>query len=393
MPSHPRLKIALIGTRGVPASYGGFETCAEELGRRLVERGHEVIVYCRKSYYETRQADHLGMKLVYLPNLRKKSLDTLSHTFLSTLHALRHPYDVLMVFNAANSPALLLPRLFGKKIAINTDGLEWKRGKWGLLGRRYYKFAEWLSTKLADRIVADSRGIQDYYRESYGAESSNIAYGAEIVTAGDPELLDRIGLQPSGYFLQITRFEPENNPLLTIQAYKKLSTDKKLVLVGGVPYQSDYSRALAAEAAACPGVVLPGFIYDKALLNALWCNCHAYVHGNEVGGTNPALLQTMASGCFTIAIDVPFSRDVLQDGGIYFRKDAEDLAAHMQWSLDHHDELPRFRSKAVRRIASEYTWEKVADGYEELFYQLASGRIGVSAGICSTRAACSTRLP
>ena len=365
------MNIALIGTRGVPASYGGFETCVEELGRRLVERGHHVTVYCRSSYYETHMASHLGMKLVYLPNLRKKSLDTLSHTFFSTLHALFQPYDVLMVFNAANSPTLLLPRLFNRKIAINTDGLEWKRGKWGAIGRRYYKFSEWLSTKLAHRIVADSKGIQEYYRETYGVDSSNIAYGAEVATRHNPELLKGLGLKPSDYFLQITRFEPENNPLLTLQAFRKLATDKKLVLVGGVPYESDYSRSITAEAGKCPNVILPGCIYDKALLNGLWCNCYAYVHGNEVGGTNPALLQTMASGCFTIAVDVSFSRDVLQNGGIYFKKDAADLAEKMQWSLDNPSHLAQYKSRAVDRIISDYTWDKVADGYEKLFYELA----------------------
>lgn len=368
------MNIALIGTRGVPASYGGFETCVEELGCRLVERGHQVTVYCRSNHYENQVPSHRGMKLVYLPNLQKKSLDTLSHTFLSMFHAVCQPYDILMVFNAANSPALLLPRIFNRKIAINTDGLEWKRGKWGRIGRRYYKFAEWLSTKLADRIVADSKGIQDYYRETYGADSCNIAYGAEVATGKNPKLLDDLSLEPSGYFLQITRFEPENNPLLTLQAFKMLGTDKKLVLVGGVPYESDYSRAITAEARSCPGVILPGCIYDKALLNELWCNCFAYVHGNEVGGTNPALLQTMASGCFTIAIDVPFSRDVLEEGGIYFRKDAADLAEKMRWALDNPLQLAHYKSCAVTRITREYTWDKVTDGYEKLFYELISGK-------------------
>lgn len=366
------MNIALIGTRGVPASYGGFETCVEELGCRLVERGHQVTVYCRSNHYENHPPSHRGMNLVYLPNLRKKSLDTLSHTFLSMFHAVCQSYDILMVFNAANSPALLLPRMFNKKIAINTDGLEWKRGKWGTIGRRYYKFAEWLATKLADRIVADSKGIQDYYRETYGTDSSNIAYGAEVAVGKNPELLKGLGLEPSGYFLQITRFEPENNPLLTLQAFKKLDTDKKLVLVGGVPYESDYSRAITAEAKNCPGVILPGCIYDKALLNELWCNCFAYVHGNEVGGTNPALLQTMASGCFTIAIDVPFSRDVLEEGGIYFRKDAADLAQKMRWALDNPLQLPHYKFCAVMRISREYTWDKVTDGYERLFCEMLS---------------------
>jgi glycosyltransferase involved in cell wall biosynthesis len=366
------MKIALIGTRGIPANYGGFETCVEELGKRLVKRGHEVTVYCRESYYKEKFRCFLGMKLVYLPNLKKKSLDTLSHTFLSVLHAVHQPYDVLMVFNAANSPALLLPRLLGKRIAINTDGLEWKRGKWGPVARTYYKMSEWLSTKLANRIVADSRGIQDYYRETYCAESSYIAYGAQISKSRKPELISSLGLEPGEYFLQITRFEPENNPLLTVQAYKKLKTDKKLVLVGGVPYESEYSRRIIVD--SNEQVILPGFVYDKELLNELWCNCYAYIHGNEVGGTNPALLQTMGSGCFTIAVDVSFSHDVLQDGGIYYKKDVNDLASQMNWALTNPGELKGFKERAADRIIKYYNWDHVTDGYEQLFYELMSDK-------------------
>jgi glycosyltransferase involved in cell wall biosynthesis len=366
------VNIALIGTRGVPAVYGGFETCVEELGRRLVDRGHDITVYCRDSYYQEKPEMYLGMKLVYLPNMKKKSLDTLSHTFLSIFHSLVQPYDVLMVFNAANSPALFLPRLLGRKIAINTDGLEWKRGKWGPVGRRYYKLAEWLSCKFADRIVTDSIGIRNYYREQYGVEGAHISYGAYIEKSRNPALLDSLGISPGEYFLQVTRFEPENNPLLTIQAFKRLNTTKKLVVVGGVPYDSPYSRAIAAE--ADERVILPGYVYDRDLLNELWCNCFAYVHGNEVGGTNPALLQTMASGCFTIAIDVPFSHDVLLDAGIYFEKSPEDLAARMQWALDHAEELIYFKVKAVERIRKQYSWDLVTDEYEALFRELIADR-------------------
>lgn len=366
------MKIALIGTRGVPANYGGFETCVEELGRRLVERGHLVTVYCRKSYHENRQSEYLGMKLVYLPNFKKKSLDTLSHTFLSVGHSLFQSYDVLMVFNAANSPAFFIPRLFGKKIAVNTDGLEWKRGKWGTVARNYYKISEWLSTKLANRIVADSLGIQNYYRDNYGVDSSYIAYGAPVISSQNPDLLRKFGVEAGQYFLQITRFEPENNPLLTIQAFKQAKTGKKLVLVGGVKYESDYSRRIKTE--ANEDVILPGFLYDKEQLNELWSNCLAYIHGNEVGGTNPALLQTMGAGCFTIAVDVPFSHDVLQDCGIYYQKTIENLSSRMLWVAQNEDKLSDYKSRAIERIRCHYTWDKVTDGYEQMFKELLAGK-------------------
>lgn len=367
------MKIALLGTRGVPANYGGFETFYEELGKRLVERGHDVTVYCRDSYYPDKLDEYLGMKLVYLPNIKKKALDTLSHTFFSIIHAIRQPYDVYMVCNAANSPVLFIPRLLGKHIAINTDGLEWKRGKWGKVARTYYKVCERISTLLAHRVVADSRGIQDYYSSEYHTATTFIPYGAYLSESRKPELLEKLHIRPGEYFLQITRFEPENNPLLTIQAYKQLDTNKKLVIIGGVPYESGYSRKIAEETVGYPNIILPGSIYDKELLNEIWCNSFAYIHGNEVGGTNPALLQTMASGCFTIAIDVSFSRDVLEDAGVYFGKNVQALANQMQWALENGQLLTYYKDRAIKRIRLHYSWDKVTIEYEDLFVEMVNG--------------------
>jgi glycosyltransferase involved in cell wall biosynthesis len=362
------LRIALIGTRGVPANYGGFETCVEEIGWRLARKGHSVTVYCRSGYYHEKLESYKGMKLVYLPNLKKKTLDTLSHTAISMFHALSQNYDIYMVFNAANSPAVFILKLFGKKIAINTDGLEWKRGKWGTFAKKYYLFCEWLSSKLANRLISDSPSIEKYYWERYGVESSIIAYGAETMESKTPEIIRQIGIEPNEYFLQITRFEPENNPLFTIQAYKKLETHKKLVLVGGVKYKSEYFNKMKKE--STPKIMMPGFIYDKDLLRELWCNCYAYIHGNEVGGTNPALLQSMAAGCFTIAINVHFNKDVLNDCGHYFDKNPESLADKMAWVLSNPDSLKPYKDKAKQRIKDYYSWDLITDKYESLFFEL-----------------------
>ncbi|MCP4689485.1 MAG: glycosyltransferase family 1 protein [Desulfobacterales bacterium] len=367
-----RLKIALIGTRGVPAKYGGFETCVEEVGKRLAEKGHEVTVYCRKSYYAEKKAEHLGMKLVHLPNMARKSLDTLSHTFFSVCHAVFKRYDIYMVFNAANSFLLFPLRLLGKKIAVNTDGLEWKRSKWGFWGRQYYRAAEKVACLVANRLVSDSRGIREHYRKTHGTESVEIAYGAYLQHCERPNRLAEVGVRPGEYFLQITRFEPENHPLLTIQAFRMLNTDKKLVLVGGNPYANEYTGRIDSE--RDDHVLLPGFIYDQELLTELWCLCHAYVHGNSVGGTNPALLQSMASGCFVMAVDNPFNRDVLSDCGAFYSPDADSLAERMQWSLDNGDALDDFRRRARLRIEARYCWDKVADQYEQLFFELARGQ-------------------
>ena len=366
------MKIAMIGTRGVPAKYGGFETCVEEVGRRLAAKGHQVTVYCRSGYYQERPQCHQGMTLCYRPNLARKSLDTLSHTLFSALDAARQDYDIYMVFNAANAAVVSLLRLLGKNIIINTDGLEWKRSKWGPAGRTYYKFSEKASCFVANRLVSDSYRMQEYYREAHGTDSTRIAYGAYVQDCHLPERLTAMGLEPFQYFLQITRFEPENNPLMTIEAFRKAKTGKKLVLVGGNPYPSPYLEQILA--AKSEDIILPGFIYDPDILRELWCCCLAYVHGNEVGGTNPALLQTMASGCFAIAVDVPFNREVLADCGIYFQKNADSLASALEWAAAHEDDLPPYRRLAVERIKAEYSWDQVADLYEQLFQDVLEGK-------------------
>ena len=366
------LKIAMIGTRGVPAKYGGFETCVEEIGQRLVSRGHEVAVYCRNGYYNNGSDTYLGMKRITLPNVAHKSLDTMSHTILSVLHAMWQGYDIYMVFNAANSLFLLPLRLMGKRIAINTDGLEWKRPKWGFLGRSFYKFSEKMACLMANRLVTDSRGIRQYYYNKHNVDSTEIAYGAPIQYSDDTELLRALGLEPGEYFLQITRFEPENHPLLTIDAYNQLDTNKKLVMVGCNPYPTDYTRYIEDRAGS--RTLLMGCAYDQDLLKALWCQCYAYIHGNSVGGTNPALLQTMASGCFTIANDNVFNRDVLGDCGIYTKDNQDDLSKAMQWALDNEALLDDYRHRARQRIADFYTWKRITDLYEQLFIDLKNGQ-------------------
>ncbi|MDH7514146.1 MAG: DUF1972 domain-containing protein [Clostridiales bacterium] len=363
------MRIAIIGTRGVPAQYGGFETCAEELGRRLVLNGHSVDVFCRSSYFQKKVDWYEGMKLVYLPSLSLKSLDTLSHSLLSLLVASRKHYDIILVFNPGNGFFLWLPKLFGQKTVLNVDGLEWTREKWGRAGRLYHRLAARAATKLADVLVADSRLIQRYYLEEFKKETEFISYGAELESGRDRSVLTKYGLEPGEYFLQVTRFEPENNPLLSVRAFERLKTDKKLVLVGGVKYPSRYSREI--QAATDERICLTGFIYNREVLRELRAHCLAYIHGNEAGGTNPALLQAMASGCFVIARDVVFNREVLEDAGIYFARDPEDLAAKMRWAIENAANLDRFREKARAITASRYDWDDVTRSYERIFSGLA----------------------
>jgi len=366
------MKIALIGTRGVPGNYGGFETCAEELGKRLTEKGHEIYVYNRSGYYDEKIPEYSGMKLVYIKEFRIKFLETLIHTFFSLAHAIIfHRFDILLVFNNANSLLLVIPKLLGKKVILHVDGLEWKRGKWSGFGKKFYKYAERLSAKINIDLVADSREIQKYYTQMYQKETHFIAYGAPILFSRNPAVLRRYNLKPRDYFLQITRFEPENNPLLTIQAFKRLNGRKKLMMVGGAKYHNAYSRQILTE--SNENIIIPGFIYEKEILQELLCNCLGYIHGNEVGGTNPALLEAMGAGCFIICREVCFNREVLGDTGIYFKKEKNDLYSKMAWVINNAETLDEKRKQAQDRVRKIYNWDAVSVEYEQMFEKILTG--------------------
>ncbi|MCX6559674.1 MAG: DUF1972 domain-containing protein [Candidatus Aminicenantes bacterium] len=362
------MRIALIGTRGVPARYGGFETCAEELGRRLAARGHDVRVYCRDSPDQPRLSTYLGMSLIHLPAIRTRSLETLSHVFLAMLHALVRKNDIILVFNYASSPLLAIPSWLGRRIVLHMDGMEWARQKWAGLGHLYFALAEKLAVTLPIPLISDARAIQSYYRERHGRETVFLSYGAPLLSSRRPEILDRLGLKPRGYFLQMARFEPENNIHLTLRAFEELETDKVLVLIGGSAYKSRYMEIL--DSSRDPRVRRLGFCYDQDTLRELLCHSYAYIHGNEAGGTNPGLLQALAAGSFVIARDVVFNREVASDAALYYPKTAAGLRAEMAWAVDHPRDLEAGRERARAIIRSRYNWDRVTDGYEELFRSL-----------------------
>jgi glycosyltransferase involved in cell wall biosynthesis len=362
------MKIALVGTRGVPARYGGFETCVEQVGLRLVKAGHEVIVYCRAVDGEPRLAEYEGMKLVYLPAMRKKSLETLSHTALSVLHLLRHPVDAAIVFNSANSPFLPLLRMRGIPVATHVDGLEWKRTKWQGAGRRYYRLAESLSVRWSDRLIADAQGIADYYSAEFGAETELIAYGAPIITEENPASIAELDLSPRGYHLVVARFEPENHVHLIVEGYRRSKAELPLVVVGSAPYADAYTaqvRALADER-----VIFLGGVWDQDLLDQLYANSATYLHGHSVGGTNPSLLRAIGAGAATLAYDVNFNREVLDDSGRFFST-AEDVARELE-SAEAMPERTRARGRRAQQVAYRYDWDDVAASYEALCVSLAS---------------------
>lgn len=366
------LSIAMVGTRGVPARYGGFETAVEEVGRRLSSRGHRVVVYRRSSSAEDPGSAYLGMELVTRPAIRHRALETLSHTGASVEHLLRNRTDAVLVFNAANSPWLPLLRAAGLPVATHVDGLEWQRAKWGGIGKTYYRWAETLAVRLSDAIIADAEGIRDYYSRTFGVASRLISYGAPRPATGDLRRLSELGLATDGYHLVVARFEPENNVVLMVEGFRRSAARLPLVVVGAAPYADEYSVAVRHAAGDDPRVRLLGSVWDQDLLDQLYAGATTYLHGHSVGGTNPSLLRAIGAGTATIAYDVGFNREVLREAGRYVAT-PEDVASRLE-EAEGDPAGVRSRGVELARRALDYDWDLVTDAYEELVRDLAERR-------------------
>ena len=366
------MRIAILGTRGIPASYGGFETFAEHLAVRLADRGHAVTVYGRSSYIRTREPAYRGVRLVILPTVMHKYLDTPVHTFLSTAHAMFRRYDVLLYCNSANAFCTFVPRIFGKKVALNVDGLEWQRAKWNRFGRAVYRFSEYLSTLLPDRVVTDARVVQDYYHERFRKPSTYIPYGTPVGRTSSAEILAQYGVERGRYFLYVSRLEPENNALAVVREFEKVRTGHRLVVVGDAPFSSAYIRSLKATKDS--RIVFTGYVFGSGY-REFQSNAYGYIQATEVGGTHPALLEAMGHGNCILANDVPEHREALGDAGVYYRiREPGSLASRITWAAAHPDEVRRLRGKAMRRAAERYSWEKVTLDYERLFLRMTGIR-------------------
>jgi len=358
------LRIAILGTRGIPANYGGFETFAEELSVRLVRRGHQVTVYCRE---RCDSAEYRGVRLVWLPTIRHKYFDTLAHTFVSTLHLLAHRVDVALYCNAGNALFTILPRMSGIPVALNVDGIERKRRKWNALARAWFHGSEYLSTILPSRFVTDAEAIRTYYRERYGKDSLFIPYGADILRTATQGVLEQLGLEPERYFLYVSRMEPENRALEVRQAFEKAPTTMKLALIGDAPYAEEYIKRVRDT--RDERVVAPGAIYGLGY-RELGSWCFAYIHATEVGGTHPALIEAMGRGDIVLYLDTPENTEVCGDAGLPWRSEA-DLTARIQEALTMSEfERERLRARAVQRVRERYNWETVTTQYEDLFESL-----------------------
>jgi glycosyltransferase involved in cell wall biosynthesis len=362
------MRIAILGTRGIPARYGGFETLADQLSARLAARGHQVTVYCRRPFTTPQDIVAPGVRRVILPTISKKYFDTAFHTFLSVVHVSFTSADVVFICNVANGPFAWIPRLFGKPTVLNVDGFDRKRKKWNLIGRASLYFCELFSAITPTRVVTDSHIMQDYYWRQYRTRSAFIAYGADVPANGASAVPAAAPLDlPSQFILYVSRLEPENNPELLLEAYRRVKTDWPLVIVGGNSYRPAYVACL--KSLADERVIFLGPVYGEGYWRLLR-NAALYVFGCEIGGVHPALIEAMAAQKPVLYLDTPENRETAGDAGVPFRAEPADLASQISRLLRDSNLRNEFGRKAQERAAKMFGWDETTQKYESLFAEL-----------------------
>ena len=376
------LRLALLGSRGIPAQYGGYETLMEELGPRLVDRGHDVTVYCRSHMVPRELAEHRGCRLVVLPTIRTKHLDTPVHTLLSTLHAGERPFDAALVVNSANAMFVPLLRAADIPVALHVDGIEHRRAKWGALGRSVYAISERLAVRVADEMITDAEVIARHYAVRYGASTTTITYGVEAEREPGDDALRRLGLESGRYLLYVSRFEPENNPHRVAEAYRSVPGTTPLVMVGDAPYARSFIDGFVNG--ADPRILFPGGLYGREY-RQLQHHALAYVHATEVGGTHPALVEAMGYGNCVVVNDTPENREVAGPVGLYFEAARpETLAVLLTGLLADPSTAADLGRRSAARAAERYSWDSIAGQYDEVFRRLATGKARPGYGRATT---------
>jgi glycosyltransferase involved in cell wall biosynthesis len=363
------MKIAFMGMRGIPANYSGFETFVEQLAPRLVEVGHEVTVYNRSHFIDYRESFWKGVRLVRLPTIANKHLETLAHTFLSVFHGLFRGYDIVYICGVGNAPLAWIPRLGGAKVLLNVDGEDWARDKWGGFARRYLLWSEWIATWAANLLVADSRVIEKRYRELYQTDSIFVPYGANVQRNEGTEALQQFGLEKGRYILFVGRIVPENAAHLLIEAFLGVATDYKLVVVGDAPYSEAYKAEL--RELADDRVVFTGYQFGEAY-QQLSCGAFFYVLASGVDGTRPVLLDQMGFGNCVLVRNSSANLEVVGEAGLTFDQErpVESLRDVLTRTLAQPEEVARYRELAVARVQEKYSWDAVTRTYLELFQGL-----------------------
>lgn len=360
-----KIRLAILGTRGIPANYGGFERFAEELSIRLASLDVDVTVYCEEGSGQ-RNKMYNGVALRYERVAIGGPLSTILFD-MKCIWSARKEYDVVYMLGYGAAPFCILPRIFGTKVWLNVDGIEWARAKWGKLAKGYFKVMEYFSVRIPDRVIADAAGIRDHLVRRHGERTNCdvIAYGATVVQdSPNEDLLMEWGLEPRGYHLVVCRLEPENHVLEIIEGYRQSSTQHPLVILGN--HHADTSYVQMIRGLASNRVRFIGTVFDKQRLEALRFHSLTYLHGHSVGGTNPSLLEAMGCGNIVIAHDNAFNKEVLGAFGRYFLAPSDIPALISEVEAMPVNEQFELRSHARERVSSTYSWDLIASQYLSL---------------------------
>jgi glycosyltransferase involved in cell wall biosynthesis len=372
------VKLAILGSRGYPSTYGGYETLVRNIAPAWVAEGHDVTVYCRiraPGGERARSWTVDGVRCRWTPGYDSKSLSTLSFGASSHLDAALRGYDAALVLNVANGFWLPLLRARGIPTAVNTDGIEWERGKWGKNARRVFYRGAVLTARNADVLVADSQAIASTWKRLFDASATFIPYGAPVLEGIGEERIRELGLSRRGYVLVVARLIPENNVELTLDALELMPRLPQAVIVGSANYASPIEARLT-KASRDGGLLWLGHVHDQELLTQLWANCGAYVHGHSVGGTNPALLQALGAGAPALALDTEFNREVITSEEQLFPARPEDLAIRLRVLLADPDRQARFSEHGRAVVADRYSWDDVSVAYLDALSQACLRRRG-----------------
>jgi len=366
-----KVRVALVGIRGLPAKYGGSETAAAEIYPRLAARGHDAVVYCRRHMVDPSQRWYAGVRTVVLPSVNTKALDTITASFLALLDmVVNDRADIVHVHGIGNAILFPLFRLFGKRVVTAVDGMDWTRAKWSRAQRAYLRLALYMAVHWADDVYVDSREAQRLCRRLYGREFPLIAYGTQIRSEAGVDALQRHGLAAQKYILFVGRLIPEKGVHYLIDAYRKVETDFPLVIVGDNPYHPEYVQRL--KDLADDRVLFVGPEFDEAFWE-LCANCYVYVQPSEVEGTSPVVLSAMGCGRCVVVNGIQENVDAIGDAGLaFFRNDVDDLAALLAELLAKPAWVRRLGAAAQQRARLEYDWDKITDQHEELFRSVGS---------------------
>jgi glycosyltransferase involved in cell wall biosynthesis len=366
------MKIAILGSRGFPSTYGGYETLVRRLAPYLVQAGHDVTVYCRRRDEDRQIWITEGVRCIATPGHDTKSLSTLTFGMTATLDASVRRFDSVLVLNIANGfwfPALRAARI---PFAVNTDGIEWERGKWSHLGRATFRAGAWMTARNANALICDSRAIGAIWKKLYDRDSIFIPYGAELSGDVGRDRLDTMHLGDHPYLLVVARLAPENNVELTLDALDLIGDRApRAVIVGSANFESPVEMRLR-KMEATGRLLWLGHVADQQLLAQLWAHCSVYVHGHSVGGTNPALLQALGAGAPTLVLDTPFNTEVLPHPEYWFPNDAQVLADRIQFITTSRSQQEAMIQRGRAVVRERYTWESVCQAYADTLAKVAS---------------------